>query len=108
MFPFGGVAKQSLAKLWNNLSEHPKTESTLLEEEGLFQFFLPKVVLWMNAMISCCALSCWAQFYILTDSALRAKDFSFFLIPSSRSGLFAKKMQQNGVLLSIAVLPGNI
>ena len=44
-FPFGSVAKQSLAKLRNNLSEHPTTESTLLEEEALFEFFLPKDVL---------------------------------------------------------------
>ena len=44
-FTFGNVAKQSLAKLRNNLSEHPTTESTLLEEEGLFEFFLPKGVL---------------------------------------------------------------
>ena len=35
------VAKQSLAKLRNNLREHPTTESTLLEEEALFEFFLP-------------------------------------------------------------------
>ena len=45
MFPFGCVAKQSLAKLRNNLSEHPTTGSTLLEEEALFEFFLPKNVL---------------------------------------------------------------
>ena len=46
MFPFGSVAiKQSLAKLRNNSSEHPTTESTLLEEEALFEFFLPKEVL---------------------------------------------------------------
>ena len=44
-FPFGSVAKQSLAKLRNNLSEHPTTESTLLEEEALLEFFLPKDVL---------------------------------------------------------------
>ena len=45
MFPFGSVAKQSLAKLQNDLSEHPTTGSTLLEEEALFEFFLPKDVL---------------------------------------------------------------
>ena len=45
MFPFGCVAKQSLAKLRNNLSEHPTNGSTLLEEEALFEFFLPKNVL---------------------------------------------------------------
>ena len=45
MFPFGGVTKQSLAKLRNNLSEHPTTGSTLLEEEALFEFLLPKDVL---------------------------------------------------------------
>ena len=44
-FTFGSVAKQSLAKLRNNLSEHPTTESTLLEEEALLEFFLPKDVL---------------------------------------------------------------
>ena len=42
MFTFGSVAKQSLATLRNNLSEHPTTESTLLEEEAFFEFFLPK------------------------------------------------------------------
>ena len=42
MFPFGSVAKQSLAKLLNNLSQRPTTESTLLEEEALFEVFLPK------------------------------------------------------------------
>ena len=42
MFTFGSVAKKSLAKLRNNLSEHPTTESTLLE--ALFEFFLPKDV----------------------------------------------------------------
>ena len=41
MSPFGSVAKQSLAELGNNLSEHPTTESTLLEEDALFEFFLP-------------------------------------------------------------------
>ena len=40
MFPF-----ETLAKLRNNLCEHPKSESTLLEEEALFEFFLPKDVL---------------------------------------------------------------
>ena len=45
MFTFESVAKKSLAKLQNNLSEHPTTESTLLEEEALFEFFLPKDVL---------------------------------------------------------------
>ena len=44
-FPFGSVAKQSVAKLRNNLSEHSTTESTLLKEEVLFEFFLPKDVL---------------------------------------------------------------
>ena len=42
MFTFESVAKKSLAKLRNNLSEHPTTESTLLEEEALFEFFLLK------------------------------------------------------------------
>ena len=51
-FPFGSVAKQSLAKIRNNLTEHPTTESTFLVEEALFEFFLPKDVLWMNVMIS--------------------------------------------------------
>ena len=45
MFTFGSVTKQSLDKLQNNLSEHSTTESTLLEEEALFEFFLPKSVL---------------------------------------------------------------
>ena len=45
MFTFGSVAKKSLAKLRNNLSEHPTTESMLLEEKALFEFFLPKDVL---------------------------------------------------------------
>ena len=44
-FTFGSVANQSLSKRRNNLSEHPTTESTLLEEEALFEFFLPKDVL---------------------------------------------------------------
>ena len=44
-FPFGSVAKQSLAKIRNNLTEHPTTESTFLVEEALFEFFLPKDVL---------------------------------------------------------------
>ena len=43
MFRYGSVAKQSLAKLRNNLSEHRTTESTLLKE-ALFEFFLPKDV----------------------------------------------------------------
>ena len=77
------------------VSEHSTTESTLLEEEALFEFFLPKNVLWLNVMISCYALSCWSQFCILTDSTkknLGAKGFSFFRTPdSSRRGLFAKK-----------------
>ena len=94
-FPFGSVAKQSLAKLRNNLSEHPTTESTLLEEEALFEFFLPKNTLWMNVMISCYALSCWSQFCILTDSTKKnwvQKVFLLFILPdSSRRGLFAKK-----------------
>ena len=77
-FNFGSVANQSLSKRRNNLSEHPTTESTLLEEEALFKFFLPKDVLWMNVMFSCYALSCWAQFFILTDSTPGAKGFSFF------------------------------
>ena len=42
---FGSVAKQSLAKLRNNLTEHLTTESTFLVEEALFEFFLPKDVL---------------------------------------------------------------
>ena len=45
MFRFETVAKQSLGKLRNNLWEHPTIESTLLEEEALFEFFLPKDVL---------------------------------------------------------------
>ena len=45
MFSFGSVAKQSLARLRNNLSEHPTTGSTLLEEEALLEFSLPKDVL---------------------------------------------------------------
>ena len=44
-FTFGSVAKKFLDKLRNNLSEHPTTESTLLEEEALFEVFLPKDVL---------------------------------------------------------------
>ena len=68
----------TFAKRGNNLSEHPTTESTLLEEEALFKFFLPKDVLWMNVMFSCYALSCWAQFYILTDSTPGAKTFFLF------------------------------
>ena len=44
MFRYGSVAKQSLAKLRNNLSEHRTTESTLLKEEALFEFFLAKDV----------------------------------------------------------------
>ena len=32
----------------------------------------------MNVMISCYALSCWAQFCILTDSTLAVKGFSVF------------------------------
>ena len=51
-FSFGGVAKQSLAKLWNYLTEYPTTESTFLVEEALFEFFLPKDIVWMNVMIS--------------------------------------------------------
>ena len=43
MFRYGSVAKQFLAKL-NNLSEHRTTESTLLKEEALFEFFLAKDV----------------------------------------------------------------
>ena len=39
MSPFGSVAKQSLAELRNNLSEHPTTELTLFVEEALFQFY---------------------------------------------------------------------
>ena len=69
----------------------------------------------MNAMISCCALSCWAQFCILTDSALRAKGFSFFLIPSSRNGLFAKKnaaeccfVKHSRFAWQYLVLPGTV
>ena len=42
MFPHGSVAKQSLAKLRNNLSEHRTTESTLFKEEAVFEFFSPK------------------------------------------------------------------
>ena len=38
LFPFGSVAKQSLPKLRNDLSKHRTTESTLLEEEALFEF----------------------------------------------------------------------
>ena len=57
----------------------------------------------MKVIISCYALSCWAQFcsvgcmmfmmLILTDSTLGEKGFFlFFLIPNSwRCGLFAKK-----------------
>ena len=56
MFPFGCVAKQSLAKVRNNLSEHPTNGSTLLEEEALFEFFLPKNVLWFPAIV-CLGLS---------------------------------------------------
>ena len=78
MFTFGSVAKQSMAKLRNNLSEHPTTESTLRQEEALFEYFLPKDVLLMNVMICCYVLSCWAQFCILTDSTQGAKGFSFF------------------------------
>ena len=44
-FTLGSVANQSLSKRRNNLSEHPTTESTLLEEEALFELFLPKDVL---------------------------------------------------------------
>ena len=44
-FPFGSVAKQSLAEIRNNLTEHPTTESTFLVEEALFEFFLPKDIL---------------------------------------------------------------
>ena len=56
------------------------------------------------------ALSCWAQFCILTDySTLGAKGFSFFsqfLIV--RGAVYLLKMQPNDVLFGIAVLPGNI
>ena len=44
MFTFESAAKKSLAKVRNNLSEFPTTESTLFEEEA-FEFFLPKDVL---------------------------------------------------------------
>ena len=44
-FIFGTVAKKSLDKFRNNLSEHRTTEPTLLEEKALFEFFLPKDVL---------------------------------------------------------------
>ena len=78
-FPFGSVAKQSLAKLRNNLSEHPTTESTLLEEEALLEFFPTKGRTLNECDDSCFALSCRAQFCILTDySTLGAKGFSFF------------------------------
>ena len=43
VFPFGGVAKQSLAKLQNNRIR--TTKSMLLKEEAVFEFFLPKDVL---------------------------------------------------------------
>ena len=112
MFTFGSVTRKSLAKLRNNLSEHPTTESTLLEEEALFEFFLPMDVLWMNVMISCYALSCWAQFCILTDSTLAVKGFSvFFQIPdSSRRGLFAKKCSRMMFCLTwqYLVSPGTV
>ena len=39
MSPFGSVAKQSLAELRNNLSEHSTTELTLLVAEALFEFY---------------------------------------------------------------------
>ena len=45
MCHFGTVAKQSLAKLRNNSFEHPTTESMLLEEKALIEFFLPKDIL---------------------------------------------------------------
>ena len=41
MFTFGSVVKKSLAKLRNNLRENPTAETTLLEEEALYEFFLP-------------------------------------------------------------------
>ena len=74
----------------------------------------------MNVIISCYALSCWAQFcsvgcmmfmmLILTDSTLGAKGiFLFFLIPNSwRCGLFAKTMQLNDIWFGKAVLSSNI
>ena len=102
MFPFGSVAKQSLAKLRNSLSEHPTAESKLLEEEALLELFLPNDLLWMNVMISCFALSCLLQFCILTDSTLGVKGFSFFSWYSSQRGFFAKKCSRMMFCLAYA------
>ena len=50
----------------------------------------------MNMMISCYALSCWAQLYILTDSTLGAKGFFlFFLIALS----FLSKPSRNSFFM---------
>ena len=62
----------------------------------------------MNVMFSCYALSCWAQFYILTDSTPGAKTFFFFskfLI--IRGAVYLLKMLQNDVLFGRDVLLGN-
>ena len=71
-------------------------------------------------MISCYALSCWAEFcnvvcmihnveYSRIVPWVQKVFFVFLLIPDiSRRGLFAKKMQQNDALFGIAVLAGNI
>ena len=71
----------------------------------------------MNVMISCYALSCWAQFCSVVCMTLNnskivpgcKRFFLFFLIPDGLwCGLFAEKMQQNDVLFGIAILSGNI
>ena len=65
----------------------------------------------MNVMISCYALSRWAQFCSVVYMKLNSQRqypgckrfFLFFLIPDGlQFGLFAKKMQHNDVLFAIA------
>lgn len=69
---FRSEAQQSLAKL--QICKHLTTESKLDEEEGLFEFIKQKDVLWMNVMISCCALSCWNYFCTVVCTKLNSNE----------------------------------
>ena len=76
------MAKQYLANLRNNLPKHPTklTESTLLEEEALFEFFLPKDTYFNECYDFLLYFVLLGSVLHSPDSSLAAKGFSFFPI----------------------------
>ena len=117
MFPFGGVAKQSLAKLRNNQVNIRQLIQRCSRKKLCLNFCLPKdntlnecddfllCFVLLGSVLQCCLHD--VEFSEIVPGCKRF--FLFFLIPDGlRCGLFAEKMQQNDVLFGIAILSGNI